>query len=60
MRHGPLWLGKVEGVGWTYDLGVIHETLSHDLGSPEFTPPDENVDVRSVLGEVYEGETDVR
>ena len=28
-----------------YDLGVVHETLSHDLGSSEFTPPDENVDV---------------
>ena len=46
-----------EGMESTHDLGVVHKT---DLGSPEFAPPDENVDVRSVLCKVYEGETDVR
>lgn len=60
MRNGLLWFRKVNDMGSTYDLGVIHETLGHDLGSSEFSPPDENVDVRSVLGEVYEGKTNVR
>ena len=43
----------------TYDLGVVHKTLGHDLGCSEFTPPDENVDVGPVLREVYQ-EADVR
>ena len=45
VRHGLLWLGETEGMGSTYDLGVVHETLGHDLGSPELTSPDEDVDV---------------
>ena len=40
----------------TYDLGMVHKPLGHDLRSPEFTPPNENVDVRSVLGKIYERE----
>ena len=44
----------------TYDLGVVHETLGHDLRSSEFTPPDENVDMRSVLCEVYSRERAMR
>lgn len=46
------------GVGMrsAYDLGVVHETLGHYLGSPEFAPPDENVNVGAVLGKVYERE----
>lgn len=45
----------MDKVGATYYLGVVHETLCHDLGSPKFIPPDEDVNVRSVLGKVYEG-----
>jgi len=45
-----MW-GKVGG-GSTYDLGIVHETLGHDLGGSKFTPPDKNVDMRPVLREV--------
>lgn len=34
------------------NLGVRSESLGHDLGSSELVPSDEDVDVRTVLGEV--------
>ena len=46
----------MEGTRPTYDLRVVCEALGHDLGSPEFAPSDEDVDVRSILGKVCEGD----
>jgi hypothetical protein len=34
------------------DLGVVDQTLGHDLGGAELVATNENVDVRSVLGEI--------
>lgn len=34
------------------NLGVRSESLSHNLGSSELVSSDEDVDVRTVLGEV--------
>lgn len=34
------------------NLGVRSESLGHDLRSSELVPSDEDIDVRTVLGEV--------
>ena len=36
----------------TYDLGVVHEALSHDFRSTEFATANEHVDMGAVFGQV--------
>ena len=43
----------------TDDLGIVHKALRHDFGSPQFTPPDENVDVGTVFRKICEWRKDI-
>lgn len=40
------------------DLGVALQTLCHNLRCPQFTAADENVDVRAILGQVWQGSSE--
>lgn len=31
---------------------MVHQALGHDLGGAELLPPDEDVDMRGVLGQI--------